>query len=214
MSYRQLLTPGEFQARTTSSLALVVRFDGFGVLGKRASGGDAYALQHGGRGADAGDACLELIGSDEGCEKEPPGGDLCGEYGAEQGQRAREGEYCSIDVHVRNRVPQLWEKVMLGRSRRSQWGVAQAARPARRSITGSRTSRTRKASRSTAMPRMTPISLGGSGPDRAKVKKTATMTPPAAKMTRPEWATAPTMASRGSPDFSQCSLAEASRKTV
>ena len=49
------------------------------------------------------------------------------------------------------------------------------------------------------MPRMTPISFGGSGPERAKVKKTATMTAAAAKMTRPEWASPPTAASRGSP---------------
>jgi hypothetical protein len=41
---------------------------------------------------------------------------------------------------------------------------------------------------------MTPISLGGSGPDRAKVKKTATTTA-AAKMTRPEWASRPVPAS-------------------
>ena len=41
------------------------------------------------------------------------------------------------------------------------------------------------------MPRMTPISFGGSGPERAKVKKTATMTAAAAKMTRPEWARPP-----------------------
>jgi hypothetical protein len=61
---------------------------------------------------------------------------------------------------------------------------------------------------------MTPISLGGSGPERAKVKKTATMTAAAAKMTRPEWARPPTMASRGSPVRSQCSFAEASRNTV
>jgi hypothetical protein len=80
--------------------------------------------------------------------------------------------------------------------------VAQAARPARRNMTGSSTNRTRKASSSTATPRMTPISLGGNGPESAKVKNTATMTPPAAKITRPEWATAPIMASRGSPDFS------------
>lgn len=33
------------------------------------------------------------------------------------------------------------------------------------------------------MPRMIPISLGGSGPDRAKVRNTATITAPAAKIT-------------------------------
>ena len=42
----------------------------------------------------------------------------------------------------------------------------------------------------------TPISFGGSGPERAKVKKTATITAPAAKITRPEWARPPTIASR------------------
>ena len=64
------------------------------------------------------------------------------------------------------------------------------------------------------MPRMTPISLGGSGPHRAKVKNTATMTAAAANTTRPEWATPPTIASCGSWLRSQCSLAEESRKTV
>ena len=64
------------------------------------------------------------------------------------------------------------------------------------------------------MPRMTPISFGGSGPERAKVKKTATITAAAAKMTRPEWASPPIVASRGSPERSKCSLAEESRKTV
>ena len=52
------------------------------------------------------------------------------------------------------------------------------------------------------------------GPDSAKVKKTATITAPAAKITRPECAREPTMASLGSPLRSKCSLAEASRKTV
>jgi len=46
---------------------------------------------------------------------------------------------------------------------------------------------------------MTPISLGGSGPESAKVKNTATITAAAAKITRPEWASPPIMASRGSP---------------
>ena len=58
------------------------------------------------------------------------------------------------------------------------------------------------------MPSTTPISFGGSGPDSAKVKKTATMTPAAAKMTRPECATPPTIASRALPLLaSQCSFA-------
>ena len=81
-------------------------------------------------------------------------------------------------------------------------GVVHAARPVHRSRTGSSISRTRRASRSTARPRTTPISFGGSGPESAKVKKTATMTAAAAKITRPECATEPTIASRGSPDFS------------
>ena len=38
---------------------------------------------------------------------------------------------------------------------------------------------------------MIPISFGGSGPDIAKVKKTATITAPAAKITRPECASPP-----------------------
>ena len=64
------------------------------------------------------------------------------------------------------------------------------------------------------MPRMMPISFGGSGPDSAKVKKTATITAAAAKTTRPEWAMAPTAASRASWERSQCSFAELSRKTL
>ena len=79
---------------------------------------------------------------------------------------------------------------------------------------GSRTSRTSIASSSTETPRITPISFGGSGPESAKVKKTATITAAAAKMTRPECARPPTTASRGSCVRSQCSLAEASRNTV
>jgi hypothetical protein len=46
--------------------------------------------------------------------------------------------------------------------------------------------RTSIASSSAETPRITPISLGGSGPESAKVKKTATITAAAAKMTRPE----------------------------
>ena len=61
---------------------------------------------------------------------------------------------------------------------------------------------------------MTPISLGGIGPERAKVKNTATITAPAAKIVRPECASPPTIASRGSWVRSQCSLAEESRNTV
>jgi hypothetical protein len=64
------------------------------------------------------------------------------------------------------------------------------------------------------MPRMTPISFGGSGPEGAKVRKTATMTAAAAKITRPEWARPPTVASRASCERSQCSLADESRNTV
>ena len=45
---------------------------------------------------------------------------------------------------------------------------------------------------------MTPISFGGSGPESAKVKNTATITAAAAKITRPEWARPPIIASRGS----------------
>ena len=45
---------------------------------------------------------------------------------------------------------------------------------------------------------MTPISFGGSGPESANVKKTATITAAAAKMTRPECARPPTIASLGS----------------
>lgn len=91
---------------------------------------------------------------------------------------------------------------MVGSTRVSQRGLHQAARPVSRSMTGSSTSRTRKASSRTATPSTMPISLGGSGPDRAKVKNTATMTAPAAKMTRPEWASEPTIASCGSPERS------------
>ena len=50
-----------------------------------------------------------------------------------------------------------------GRRRVSQVGAHQAARPVSRRMTGSKTSRTRKASSSTATPRMTPISFGGRG---------------------------------------------------
>ena len=63
------------------------------------------------------------------------------------------------------------------------------------------------------MPRMTPISFGGSGPLSAKVKNTATITAAAAKTTRPELATPPTIASLGSWVRSQCSLADDSRNT-
>ena len=69
--------------------------------------------------------------------------------------------------------------------------------PSRRSSTGTSSSRTRDASSRTATPRITPISLGGSGPERAKVKNTATITAAAAKITRPECATPPTIASLG-----------------
>jgi hypothetical protein len=48
--------------------------------------------------------------------------------------------------------------------------------------------------------------FGGSGPDRANVRNTATITAPAAKITRPEWASPPTIASRGSWLRSQCSF--------
>ena len=56
----------------------------------------------------------------------------------------------------------------------------------------------RAASSSTAMPRMIPIPFDGSGPDRANVRNPATITAPAAKITRPELAMPPTIASRGS----------------
>jgi hypothetical protein len=39
------------------------------------------------------------------------------------------------------------------------------------------------------------IRFGGSGPDRANVRNPATITAPAAKITRPEWARRPTIAS-------------------
>jgi hypothetical protein len=61
---------------------------------------------------------------------------------------------------------------------------------------------------------MTPISFGGSGPLSANVRNTATITPAAAKITRPECASPPTIASWGSWLRSQCSLAEESRNTV
>jgi hypothetical protein len=64
------------------------------------------------------------------------------------------------------------------------------------------------------MPRMIPIRFGGSGPDRANVKNTATITAPAANITRPESASPPTIASRGSWVRSQCSFAVDSRNTV
>jgi hypothetical protein len=44
---------------------------------------------------------------------------------------------------------------------------------------------------------MMPISLGGSGSDGANVKKTAITTAPAAKITRPECVTPPTIACVG-----------------
>jgi hypothetical protein len=59
---------------------------------------------------------------------------------------------------------------------------------------------------------MIPISLGGSGPDRANVKNTATITAAAARITRPEWAMPPTAASRASCERSQCSFAAASAR--
>ena len=55
------------------------------------------------------------------------------------------------------------------------------------------------------MPRMIPIRFGGSGPDRANVRDAATITA-AAKITRPEWAKPPTIASRGSWVRYQCSF--------
>jgi hypothetical protein len=64
------------------------------------------------------------------------------------------------------------------------------------------------------MPTMISISFNDSGPDRANVRNPATITAPAAKITRPEWARPPTIASRGSWLRSQCSLALASRNTV
>ena len=70
------------------------------------------------------------------------------------------------------------------------------------------------ASSSTATPRITPISLGGSGPERAKVKKIATMTAAAAKITRPEWATPADHGLARICDRSKCSFAAESRKTV
>jgi Sap, sulfolipid-1-addressing protein len=70
-------------------------------------------------------------------------------------------------------------------------------------------------SSSTATPRIAPISFGGNGPLRANVVKTATMTAPAAKITRPVLAMLPTIADLASPPvWSQCSLAEDSRNTV
>jgi hypothetical protein len=45
---------------------------------------------------------------------------------------------------------------------------------------------------------MIPIRFGGSGPDRANVRNPATITAPAAKITRPEWTRPATIASRGS----------------
>jgi hypothetical protein len=62
---------------------------------------------------------------------------------------------------------------------------------------------------------MIPIRFGGSGPDRANVRNPATITAPAAKITRPDCAMPPTIASFASPpERSQCSLAETSRNTV
>ena len=107
-----------------------------------------------------------------------------------------------------------WPKRTSGRMRSSHLGRYHALVPVRRRRIGTSSSRTSRASRRTAMPRMMPISLGGSGPESAKVKNTATMTAPAAKITRPEWATPPTIASLASPVRSQCSLAELSRNTV
>jgi hypothetical protein len=49
-----------------------------------------------------------------------------------------------------------------------------------------------------AMPSMIPIPFGGSGPDRANVRNPATITAPAAKITRPELTRPPTIASCGS----------------
>ena len=62
-----------------------------------------------------------------------------------------------------------------------------------------RTSWTSIASSRTAIPRMTPTSsVWQTRPARTKVKKTATITAAAAKMTRPECARPPIVASRGS----------------
>ena len=80
---------------------------------------------------------------------------------------------------------EAWPKRTSGRMRCSGLGSHQAHLPSRRSSTGTSSSRTRAASSSTATPRMTPISLGGSGPDSAKVKNTATITAAAAKIDAP-----------------------------
>ena len=55
------------------------------------------------------------------------------------------------------------------------------------------------------MPTMIYISFDGSGPNGANVRDAATITA-AAKITRPEWAKPPTIASRGSWVRYQCSF--------
>src|SRR6185295_1153643 len=150
--------------------------------------------------------------------------DLGGRRGSVAGDRARESRrpldqqavLSSLrdQAGLRAGVASPCPKRTSGRMRPSQLGAYHAAGPAKRNSTGMSSSRTRKASNSTAMPKITPISLGGRGPERAKVKKTATITAPAALITRPEWASPPTTALRASPSRSQLSLAEESRKTV
>ena len=69
-------------------------------------------------------------------------------------------------------------------------------------------------SSSTATPRITPISFGASGPERANVKNTTTITAPAALITLPEPASPSTSPARRSPVRSSSALTELSRNTV
>ena len=65
---------------------------------------------------------------------------------------------------------------------RAAWAATTPSGRAARSSTGTSSSRTSAASSRTATPRITPISFGGSGPESANVKKTATITAAAAKI--------------------------------
>ena len=89
------------------------------------------------------------------------------------------------------------EKRTWGSTFASHGGRYQTCRPPRRRMTGSTTRRTTNASNVMAMARITPISLGASGPESAKVRKTAIMTAAAETTTRPDACIAPTMACCG-----------------
>src|SRR5262245_23240181 len=185
---------------------------------------DAGEHQRGGAGTDR--HVQQLVEPDERGEQQEPGTEEAGKNHGEQRHRSCEGKQDSFErpstPHQRTTsvssqvgaVHHACPKRTSGSKRSSQRGNAQAYRPKARSRVGISTRRTSAASRRTARPRMTPISFGGSGPESANVKKTATITAAAAKITRPECASPPIAASFGSCDRSQCSFADESRNTV